>query len=531
MNQRKLALSVALGALLTLGLVAGLGLSRTPAQASPEAASSAHVVVQFADGNKTVRPITWVYSITRVGALKAAGLSVEHIGDSVCSIEGDGCPATDCFCPANWWAQGQWDGTAWDTTAWPPPELVDGDVVAFRNAPPPSDWGLAGLLPGAPTFVAVSNALEWMRDQQQPDGSFGTVNDTVETLMAVSANGLDGATWRHSPSLLATVLSSGPEFANRNAAGAGKLAVALTAQGACWPISADSPLDHYDAGESTFSPDTLYQGWGILGAATLSESVPISAVVSLKNNQQDDGGWELFRGFGADTNATALAMQALIAAGEPVTSTSVVSGLAYLEGAQNDDGGFPYSPDSPWGTDSDTNSTAYVVQALYAAGEDPLTGTWAAADGDPISYLLSMQLPDGSFEWQEGFGSNQLATQQAIPALLHRSYPMRISALDSCYGISGQVVSGVGGSENPMPGVRVEADGADDLFFGITDDSGTYTLSVPAAETYTVTPSRDGFTFTPTIQTVDVSETPGDVTQVPDFAGQTRVHLPLIIRD
>ncbi len=556
MNQRKLAFSIALGAVLTVALLVGFSLSRNTAVAAPQARElidqgraaaavraqdegrTAYIVVRFDDSNTIVRSIAFTEPITAYTALREAGLDVDVIdmgwGLLLCGIEGVGTSLPDgsaCdngtrYWSTSYWSEGDWAGrmVGIDSAVISETEHVEG----FSFSDP--DW-VAINPPPAPQLTAAAHALNWLRAQQRSDGSFGSVNDTVETLMAVSANGIDASGWRHSPSLLANVLSTGPEFANRNAAGSGKLAVALAAQESCWPIGAEKPLDHYDAASGTFSPDTLYQGWGILGTTALGESVPVSAVVSLKEHQQENGGWELFAGFGADTNATALALQALIAAGEPVTSTSVVSGLAYLEDAQNDDGGFPYSPDSPWSTESDTNSTTYVLQALLAVGEDPLTGKWAAANGDPISYLLSMQLPDGSFEWQAGSGSNQLATQQVIPALMHRSFPMTVAALDACYGISGQVVSRIAGSENPMADVHMEADGAEDLFFALTDASGTYTVSVPSTTTYLVTPSRDGFAFAPTTRSAVVSGAPGDVTWLPEFVGQARIYLPLVMRD
>ncbi len=137
-------------------------------------------------------------------------------------------------------------------------------------------------------------------------------------------------------------------------------------------------------------------------------------------------------GLTSDTNTTALAIQALIAAGEPISSTVVVNALNFLKTSQNEDGGFPYDPDSSWGTQSDTNSTAYVVQAIWAAGQDPTVDPWVINQTNPIEFLLNMQLEDGSFEWQDGSGSNLLATQQAIPALLGNPYPFHISTLLEC---------------------------------------------------------------------------------------------------
>ncbi|MGD1997097.1 MAG: hypothetical protein PVH62_10030, partial [Anaerolineae bacterium] len=139
MNQRKLAFSIVLGTMLTLGLLATLSVSPNSTAAlaeGPEAAarldsddviraqdavSTAHLAVQFSNGDTAVRPITWTGTITRIGAMEAAGFDVEHDSQTVCAIEGDGCPSDDCFCDDNLWAQGQWAGTTWDTSAWPPP--------------------------------------------------------------------------------------------------------------------------------------------------------------------------------------------------------------------------------------------------------------------------------------------------------------------------------------------------------------------------------------------------------------------------
>ena len=269
----------------------------------------------------------------------------------------------------------------------------------------------------------------------------------------------------------------------------------------------------------------------MLGTASLSETLPVSATEVLKDLQLPNGGWDWASGFGADTNDTALALQALIAAGEPVTSTSVVSGLNFLASAQNVDGGFTYQPGSLYGSESDTNSTAYVVQALLAAGEDPGPGTWTISDTNPISYLLSMQLADGSFEWQPGFGGNQYATQQAIPALLGRPVPILVAEVGPGYGISGEAVSRIGATEKPSAGVKVEAEGADDIFFAVSDATGAYTISVPDAAGYELTPFMEGFTFSPPVQTVEVSGAPGDITTAPDFAGTASSYLPLTYRD
>ena len=99
-------------------------------------------------------------------------------------------------------------------------------------------------------------------------------------------------------------------------------------------------------------------------------------------------------------------------------------GLPTSKSAQNDDGGFAYAVEGSVPGDSDANSTAYVVQALAAAGQDIYSAAWQVNGKGPIDYLLSLRQADGSFAWQAGSGPNLLATQQVIPALLERAQPI-----------------------------------------------------------------------------------------------------------
>lgn len=419
---------------LALLLLLGVAAARADDPGSP---AHGHVIVQFGDRELAARAIAFAAPASGLHALELSGLEVittsTDYGPVVCSIEGVGCPADNCFCdPDRFWNYNYWDGAAWQGYSVGAGEstLNDGAIEGWRWG----EWGSA-MWPTQPVIAAL-HALDWLRPRQSAaDGGYGSEGGAVETLLSIGANGYSAADWRlqpETPSLAGYFLSRAPAYSALGAAQAGKLAVGMVATGACWPRAAVQPSAYYDESRGAYATGAGPQAWAILGGAALSETVPPKALHYLKSLAQPDGGWEWAPGWGSDTNSTALALQALIATGEPLPSTLVTQGLAYLKSAQNADGGFPYDPDSPSGTASDANSTAYVLQALRATGEDPTGGDWSNGQDNPVSFLLSLQRPDGSFEWQKGAGGSPLATQQAVVALLGQAFPLRVGATTDC---------------------------------------------------------------------------------------------------
>lgn len=414
------ALGLGLAALL---LTLMIGQDAPPAGAA--APNRANVVMQFDGEARLVRIVEFDAPLSGLEALELSGVEIvtrsTSFGDAVCSIDGVGCPAADCFCSANYWGYWYLDGTDWKSYGVGP----DSSVISQTGAVEGWRWGQFGdtLVPVTASLQA-KDAFAWLAARQTITGDFGGVGATVETVLALGANSQYNERANHYLEAL------GAAYSNSGAAAAGKLAVALAGADACLAAGAVTPAGYFSPTLGAYSTQSGDNAWALLGAVADAEPAPAAAVAYLAAQVQPSGGWEWAPGWGADTNATALALQALIAAGEPITTGAVISGLAYLDGVQNADGGFPYA--GGLGAGSDVNSTAYVVQALVAAGENPRSPRWTAPGGDPFAYLATMQLADGSFEWQASTGANQLATQQAIPALLGQPYPTERQSIPSC---------------------------------------------------------------------------------------------------
>lgn len=424
--------------LFVIALVASAAPFPSTAFAEPEKTRAATVIAQLDDRDVLVRGITFeTKQITGLEALLATGLDVVWIdtqfGPAVCAIHGVGMPADNCFGDpqGRYWSYRYWDGAAWQEY-----QVGAGSSVVKNGAIEGWRWGEFGsAMKDAPPILAAQHALNWLQKQQSStDGGYGNASSSVETELALGANNLRAGKWKrqpNSPSLQNYLKQNGKEYAKTSVAAAGKFALAQVAGRSCFPKGTKLPAKFYNAGTGAYGTGTGEQTYGMLGTAAIGQTIPADAVTFLKNLQQGNGGWEWSPGWGTDTNSTALAIEALIAAGEANDSAAIVNALAYLASAQNTDGGFPYDPNSAFGTDSDANSTAYVIQALVAAGEDPTSPEWTK-NTNPIAFLMTLQKANGSFAWQAGGAANLLATQQAIAALLNSPYPIRVGAHTVC---------------------------------------------------------------------------------------------------
>lgn len=284
--------------------------------------------------------------------------------------------------------------------------------------------------------LAAQAALGWLRSRQQSDGSFPgfDAGASADAIFALAAAGTDpNGVFSNGATPVTYLGNNAAAYAAKSAAAAGKLTLAVVAAGKDPRSFGEHDLlgelaRTYDAKTGRYGADITGHAYALLALAATGQPIPPQALAALGKAQLPDGGWSFDGGAasGSDTNTTALVVQALAAA----RARSAVLGraLAYLESQQNADGGFPYSKSSSFGTDTDANSTANVIQALVAAGVDPRSLKPGASD--PIDALLALQNPSGAFRYQAAQpDDNDLATAQAIPALLLKPFPLATLAL------------------------------------------------------------------------------------------------------
>ncbi|HEU5102942.1 MAG TPA: prenyltransferase/squalene oxidase repeat-containing protein [Roseiflexaceae bacterium] len=417
-----------------------------PVHAQPSvptaAPNTADLVVQFGDGLVVTRRITFTGTISGLEALRRTGLALVEKNGGVCRIEDTGCAAgEDCFCgcpppfaPCLFWNYQRWNGSAWVASA-------QGAAVTTVSNGAVEGWSWGRQLPPArPAVLGASAGLQWLAPLQNSDGSYGgaggNAGATIDTLLANRALGGDAAAWKSAAgnSLIDPLRTQAAEYAARGASTAGKLALGLAAADLDPHTFAGlnlviSMTASFDPASGAYGATNWDQAFALLGMRAAGEAVPPTAANLLRSRANADGGWAFAAPGESDVDSTGLVLQALIAAGVPPTDTAIVNGLAYLDTAQNADGGFPNAPIANNGDTSNADSTAFAVQGILASREDPLAARWQPAASNPISYLLGLQQADGAFTF--GGQPSQLATQQAIPALAGRPFPYLSRAVAS----------------------------------------------------------------------------------------------------
>ncbi|MGC4190573.1 MAG: terpene cyclase/mutase family protein [Thermomicrobiales bacterium] len=311
-----------------------------------------------------------------------------------------------------------------------------GIVLAMMVALLPGARGVLAQASPAASPVAspvsgggIEAATAWLISQQNDDGSFmgfsgepdaGTTVDALTALAAAKGAGVDVG---DSIDKAIGYLESGDValvYTQTGVGQAAKLTLGLIAAGvdpngfaSVTPILI---VQHGQNAETGIYGGGFYDhALAILALKATGSDIPDSALDAIQQGQATNGGWS-FDGSAddanADSNTTAMVLQALAAMGEE-KSDLATRGAAYLKTTITT-GGASYN--AAEGSLPDANSTALAIQGLLAVGEDV----------SPLSAALAtFQNADGSFLYQDSMpGPNLLATVQAIPAQAEVAFPI-----------------------------------------------------------------------------------------------------------
>ena len=284
-----------------------------------------------------------------------------------------------------------------------------------------------------PQTEAANKALSYVRTLQNAGGGFpffgpvSSAGETIDAVLAFVAADIDPATVKKDGKSPLHYLEAQTDSYITTPGHLAKLVLGLAAAG-------EDPRDFaghdlvagmnagFNSASHSYGDGAFDHALYMLARARLHLSPTHGSASHLKSKQLNDGCWAWKDIWACDTNTTALAIEALLAAGVDPSDGAVEDALDYLEDAQNNDGGWPYDPLSSWGTDSDANSTAFVIQALVAAGEK--IGDWDKGGTTPLEALLRFQNPQtGAFTYSYSGKDDAYATYQSIPALLLEPYP------------------------------------------------------------------------------------------------------------
>ena len=283
----------------------------------------------------------------------------------------------------------------------------------------------------SPASSQIQQALNYLKANQKEDGGFGPGGITEWVIMAVAAAGQDPREWKQN--------GQSPLDCLRKAAGTNNPYDSIRMTLALSSIGEDprrfNQQDYvqeikknYQAGQFGDPLSLRDDYWAVLALTAAGErgSQEVSGSVQfILENQNADGSWSASTtGIETCADNTSAAVIALISAGQDAGSEAIVRALEYLRKSQHTDGGFPYlfMP-------SNAASDCWAIQALLAAKKNP--ADWKSGGNSPISHLLGLQQPDGSFKWaSELANSPLLMTAYAIPSLVGKPYPIAWSKSD-----------------------------------------------------------------------------------------------------
>lgn len=179
-------------------------------------------------------------------------------------------------------------------------------------------------------------------------------------------------------------------------------------------------------GDLTLLSDDMFGIIALRASGVPSDDTIISQDAAyIKSKQLADGSWDFSASSShGSSDLTAMGIMALVAAGVPTNDSAIKNAIDYLQKSQNNDGGWPIQPSGL----SNSESTAWVLSAIYALGDNPLF--WTPNNNSPIDYLNARLNADGYFLFDEKSTSKDIrtpiTTSYVAIALSGKYYPVQI---------------------------------------------------------------------------------------------------------
>lgn len=167
--------------------------------------------------------------------------------------------------------------------------------------------------------------------------------------------------------------------------------------------------------------------WALIALDSNNYQIPVDNNVAVQTTREKlidyilskeikGGGWSLTSEAPADTDITAMTLQALSRYKEDEkVSVAIDRALGYLSSIQQKDGSY----NSSWGNESSCESIAQVIVALTSLGINPVTDTRFIKDGnDTLTALLGFYVQGGGFKHVMSGQLDAMATDQGMYALV-----------------------------------------------------------------------------------------------------------------
>lgn len=357
---------------------------------------------------------------------------------------------------------------------------------------------------------AADRGVNWFLSNQEASGSFGFGGDWAMTALAAAGlNAADASTSLTDPSAqdfyLGDWQASGPGGVATDAERAILSGVAGGIQTSRLSTSADTTksnlvarvaelFDGEQIGETGLLNDDIFGVLALHHAGAPPELLRW-IVDYLRTKQLPNGGWSWNASSGApaDTDMTGSVVAAFCAAGVGPGDGDLDQAIELLHTLQDPASGGFIAPPEAFGIGVNTDTTAWVTSGLIQCGINPQGAEWTTTQGKtPLDYLVSMQQPDGHFDWTEEFAGGAFETYSSVRPLAGEAFsaapPARLDEVSPAVRPAAEVPDGT-----PVPIALVidHGPGADDVRMCRVDIESGSSLDAVLADAETTSVPAD----------------------------------------